>query len=142
MYPVYAQIDIDLFNIYSWAYTGKFQGVEPFATIAEVNITSDKGLHRRYWDWPRGELPNTKDQTHHFAGYFEFGAHVSNGRDALKIALWKTDDYSIIADTITNLGDYYLGIMAADMGNYYKHNPGYMGAWITQQLKTGTLPDE
>ena len=32
------------------------------------------------------------------------------------------------------------GIMAADMGNYYKYNPGYMGAWMTAQLKAGVLP--
>lgn len=43
---------------------------------------------------------------------------------------------------ITNSGDFLLGIMAADLGNYYSDHPGYIGDYITQQLRGGGLPTD
>jgi hypothetical protein len=60
-----------------------------------VNITSDRGLNKKYWDMaPELGGINTTDQTHHFAGYFWFGANVGTGSHRLNIATYSRDGLS------------------------------------------------
>ena len=139
MYPADSSTsEYNLFHIYNWVFSGKSDPIWHAykSTKAEVNIPADPGMNERYWDEEKG---GGDDQTHHFAGYFAFGGLYGNDRTQLNVALWHTGDYRIRDGTIQNHGDYYLGIMAADIGAWYTSHPGYMGDWITAQLKAGTL---
>ena len=71
MYPVYSHSHhIDLFNLYCWIFFNQWSPMGGI-TKAMVNIPSNTGLNRKYWDIYGADY----DQTHHFAGYFWWGAH-------------------------------------------------------------------
>ncbi len=135
----------DLLNIFCYAYTG----VDRAAQYALVGLPvigkqlmfsnhTTGGLHDKYCDFDAGKNNEKKEQADHFAAYFELGAHFGNNVKALRRALEKTGDYSGDTKTILNVGDFNLGVMAADWGKYYKEHPDYWGASITDDLRTGT----
>jgi hypothetical protein len=130
MYPVYSHSDqIDLFNLYCWIFFNRWS---PLAGMpkAMVNIPSNTGLNRKYWDIGGADY----DQTHHFAGYFWWGAHFGTNSILLKAALFATGEYSWTGKPI-NPGDIELGIAAAKWGSYMKYNPGYIGKMVEADLR-------
>jgi len=95
-----------------------------------VNIPSNTGLNRKYWDIYGADY----DQTHHFAGYFWWGAHVGTNSILLKAALFATGEYSWTGKPI-NPGDIELGITAAKWGSCMKNYPGYIGKMVEADLR-------
>ena len=136
MYDVTNPGDFDLTNLYCWVFADKWAATELKHTRAMVNITSDRGLNKKYWDMsPELGGMNTTDQTHHFAGYFWFGANVGTGSHRLNLALSTTGDYSLLHQKVLNQGDYDLGYLAADWGKKMVTNPGYLGKQIETSLR-------
>jgi hypothetical protein len=130
MYPVYSHSDqIDLFNLYCWIFCNQWS---PMAGMpkAMVNIPSNTGLNRKYWDIGGANY----DQTHHFAGYFWWGAHFGTNSILLKAALFATGEYSWTGKP-TNPGDIELGIAAAKWGLSMKNHPGYIGKMVEADLR-------
>jgi len=149
--PVY-----DLFEIVSEVYSGKRNPALPIGTAAMVNLPNPSNpqltnFHSDYWEADKtgcntspgkdalGRWP-LEDQTHHFAAYFYLGAKISDSDAALNVALWRTNDSQLNVSGSgpqMNPGDYYLGVLAADLGNWYSDNPGYHGDFFTAQLRQG-----
>lgn len=103
-----------------------FRSTTPFSVAADTT-GSNKGPGR---DPATGKWPND-DQDHHFAAYFEFGARFSLlGNAGLARALKSTGDYPLR----NNPGDYYLGILAYDLGKAYEAQPGSVGQRVTALL--------
>ena len=90
--------------VYCWVFTGKTSAASAYPTRATVNRPSTQGLHSSFWDSPNG-VRNSQDQTHHFAGYFQFGADVGDAGFLVNRALWRTGDISWIGKTVLNAGD-------------------------------------
>ena len=130
MYPVYNHgYQIDLFDLCYWIFCNQWS---PMAGISKamVNIPSNTGLNRKYWDIYGANY----DQTHHFAGYFWWGAHFGTNSILLKAALFATGEYSWTGKPI-NPGDIELGIAAARWGSYMKKHPGYIGKIVEADLR-------
>jgi hypothetical protein len=141
-------IGTDLVRIYLWVFADKSFLAKP-GTKAAVNIPAHLGMHSDYWEGDTtgkhplaGRDPFTgtwpeDDQTHHFAGYFALaaGAQRSLFNEELALALRRTNDYpGPPALNFANAGDYFLGVLAADLGNMYRQQPGYYGDLIEQEL--------
>jgi hypothetical protein len=138
MYHVYTRTGgpLDLTNLYCWVFADKWRASSLKHAHAMVNITSDRGLNKKYWDMsPELGGINKTDQTHHFAGFFWFGAHVGTGSHRLNIALSTTGDYSLLHHKVLNQGDYDLGYLAADWGKKMVTNRGYLGKQIEASLR-------
>ncbi len=130
MYPVYSHSDqIDLFNLYCWIFCNRRSPISGI-TKSMVNIPSNTGLNRKYWDIYGADY----DQTHHFAGYFWWGAHVGTNSILLMAALFATGEYSWTGKPI-NPGDIELGITAAKWGSCMKNYPGYIGKMVEADLR-------
>ncbi len=86
---------------------------------------------------------NPASQLHHFAAYFHIGATLGNSIPVLKTALDRSGDWDETMDRnkVRNWGNFFLRIMAADLGYYYQyHSLAFCGSYITEQLKAGVLP--
>lgn len=140
MYPALSTVVKDSCNLLTWVFANMWSVVNPAGLLhmgAAVNIEGPKGggppgLHKDYWDSVNGT--NT-DQSHHFAFYFAVGARFGSNLEALKPFLIATKDWSPgNPSTITNAGDYYLGLTAARLGSRYRASPGFHGNAIAQAL--------
>jgi len=142
MYKYSSLLAKDLFNIYCFVYTNSFNATDPYYrglyAKEPVPIPSRNGLNRRYWD--ATDVSGRGDQTHHFAAYLEFGAHMGNDTVDLQLALWKTGDYDWWNSRVLNYGDFVLGILGADLGVTFWNQPGYHGQQIMQELRSGVNP--
>ena len=110
-----------------------------------MNITSDRGLHREFWNSQTGK--ELQDQTHHFAAYFWVGARYGASLDLVGAALERTGDVrrqmtenalgqpeGRITEYI-NHGDATLGFLAAQWGDRMKTRPGYLGSDVERSLR-------
>jgi hypothetical protein len=138
-------------QIYLWAFSNKTSVISPEKTEAMVNIPAHLGMHQDWWESDRtGQHPAAgkdaatgtwpdDDQTHHFAAYFALGAGYSGAGNMdipLVTALKHTNDYpGPPGPKAANPGDYYLGILGADVGKLWRSNPGYVGDYIADLLK-------
>ncbi len=138
MYQVAGGNKPDLFNLICWVFADKLDAVVGFAD-AKVNKPSTLGLNKRWWDCdPRlPVIPNDSDQTHHFAGYFWFGANVGTSTSLMRTALSGTTDWSIVHQKVINQGDYDLGFLGAQWGERMKDKPGFIGKAVESDLRTG-----
>jgi hypothetical protein len=101
-------------------------------------------MNQDYWEARRDANGNPAlwpmdDQTHHFAAFFFMGSGPFGLGDAnivLARELKSSGDYpGPPSPSAPNPGDYYLGILAADIGNAYRQHPGYFGTEIDNLLK-------
>jgi fibronectin type 3 domain-containing protein len=143
MYPAVWGATYAVPEIYCWIFAGHAYAADIVGTVAEVNIPSKFGMNLDWWEadstghnravnydpitgtWPY------EDQTHHFAGYFEWGTYVFHTNMLLSAALWKTGDYP----KKNNPGDYNLGILGFDIGYAYSQNPGFYGSQILADVQ-------
>jgi hypothetical protein len=133
MYPLFMRVSVvnDLFDLYCWIFSDKWNAISGTKADAKVNIASHTGLARRYWDKDGPQA----DQTHHFAAYFWWGANFGTNWWLLKKALADTGDYDTAAEVATNPGDVELGKVAARWGSYMKDRPGYIGKMVEDDLR-------
>ena len=160
MYEVYTSVsEKDLFNVYCWVFLGQWT---PGGTT-QVNRNSARGLHPVFWDslgmghntsehaaWdralnesrtyrrPPGLGPVTDpcalhDQTHHFAAYFYMGARAGSDLGGDTTTLFTGDQN--VQGQIVNLGDYLLGLLAAQWGRRMKARPDYIGERVARSLR-------
>ncbi len=130
----------DVPGVICWVFADRFSPVDPTEhTDPKVNIhgpVSSKigppGLKERFWDSAPGN--EWTDQTHHFGGFFSFGASFGMDIHKLHLALSGTSDWSIAKQEIVNQGDYDLGIMAARWGDSWSKNPRFIGKLVEQEL--------
>lgn len=149
MYEVSSIVsDNDLFNIYCWVFLGQWS---PPRGTTQVNRNSARGLNSIFWDSlgmghnesehpgrPPGRGPVTDpcplhDQTHHFAAYFYTGAHAGSNLGGDPITLVTGDQN--FRGQITNVGDYLLGLLAAQWGRRMKRHPDYIGERVARSLR-------
>lgn len=123
----------DLFALYMWIFADMWDEGGHLNTHV-VHKPSNMGLNKSFWDISDINYGNS-DQTHHFAGYFWFGAKYGTSDFLLKRALAHTKDYIKDTDTVTNPGDVDLGILAAQWGDYMKHHRGYIGKDVERSLR-------
>ena len=138
MYPVSSLVRTDLFNIYCWVFASKWAADGPQPTRAAVPMNSRLGLHHDLWD-THGRRPNQEDQTHHFAGYFYFGARYRYNIVSVLLALEHTGDvvnHFPDPPAIINAGDVMLGLLAAQWGVEMNDSPGYLGHRVAESLRT------
>jgi hypothetical protein len=159
MYEVHTTSDRDLFNVYCWVFLGQWT---PGGTT-QVNRNSARGLHSLFWDgfgmdhntsehaaWkqalnesrryrrPPGLGPVTDpcalhDQTHHFAAYFYMGANAGSNLGGDTTALFTGDQNA--RGQILNVGDYLLGLLAAQWGRRMRVRPDYIGERVARSLR-------
>lgn len=102
-------------------------------------------MNEVYWEsrvvgGKAGRYP-AEDQTHHFAAYFQIGSFFGNDDNTLRDALVRTNDLGTDKSKPelyfwrSNPGDYFLGLLAADLGHMWNSHPGYIGATVTSLLK-------
>jgi hypothetical protein len=137
MYPVYSVASTDLFNIYCWVFASIWRADIPDCVPA-VPMDSWLGLHRDLWDMAH-HIRNRKDQTHHFAAYFWFGARYGAAPPVVMLALERSGD--VVSRNwgyagALNTGDVLLGLLAAQWGVVMKESPDYLGHRVAQSLRT------
>lgn len=135
MYDVSSDKPPDLTCLYCWVFSDKWTATAPHHARAAVNITSDRGLNKKYWDMTPPLGINTSDQTHHFAAFFWFGANVGTGSYRSNLALSWTGDWSVLHQKVINQGDYDLGYLAARWGAKMASKPDYYGKQIEADLR-------
>ena len=130
----------DVPGTFCWVFADRYSPIDPSETTHPgVNIggpASSKigppGLAEKYWDsFPGNEWT---DQTHHFAGYFSFGANWGTATSVVHTALAATSDWSIREQKITNQGDYDLGFLAANWGSSWASKPRFIGKEVEKDL--------
>jgi hypothetical protein len=124
--------EIDLFALFCWAFADKWSAVDTTRTHAKVNIQSTLGLNILFQE------PSGDDQTHHFAGYFFFGARFGDGENWVLTALTRTGDAKLSGSppkiAITRPPDAYLGLLAAQWGADMASCPRYIGKEVSNSL--------
>jgi hypothetical protein len=131
-------------EVYCWIFADKSEAILPVRTQAMVNIPSKFGMNIDWWEAdstgsnkdanfdPQTHTWPYDDQTHHFAGYFQFGVHSGGlGNTVLSTALHRTGDFP----KANNPGDYNLGILGNDLGRQYRTMPNFMGSQIISDLR-------
>ncbi|MDB5358614.1 MAG: Alpha-tectorin precursor [Phycisphaerales bacterium] len=129
--------DAGVFELYLWVFSNRHAIANSEKSSWSVNIPPKLGMHHDYFEAdarkplnltihanvppdPDGTWPN-EDQMHHFVGYFFFGGTFLLGTTdvGLAKALKATGDYP----SAENPGDYYLGIVAAELGSAFFDKP-------------------
>jgi hypothetical protein len=148
--PVHQRNRMDYFDLFCWVYADLWNPMGGH-NHAKVNIEGSPGfgppgLNPSFWDSDPGR--GHTDQAHHFAAFFWFGANLGAHPIVLKPALIRSGDLRRQTDwtgppqeTITNQGDYRLGVMAARVGNHFSKRPGYIGKDVERALLIGDMWD-
>jgi hypothetical protein len=144
MLPGSAAAFVDVTNVFCWVFSDRINATQNKEIIFGAKICGRgfgkdgaPGLNRKFWNTDGdGNLDSDsdEDQTHHFAGFFQFGATYGAGESRLHVALSNTGDWSIIDQKILNKGDYDLAFVAARYGNAYSKAPGFIGKAVEAEL--------
>lgn len=139
-----ASVSVDVTNVFCWVFSDRINAVQNKEITFGAKISGrgfgkdgPPGLNRKFWNTDGNgnpDIDSDEDQTHHFAGFFQFGATYGAGESRLRVALSNTGDWSIIDQKILNKGDYDLGFVAARYGNAYSKNPGFIGKAVEAEL--------
>lgn len=144
MLPGSSAASVDVTNVFCWVFSDRIDATHNKEIIFSAKIYGRgfgkdgvPGLNRKFWNTDGDGKPDSdsdEDQTHHFAGFFQFGATYGAGETRLHLALSNTGDWSIIDQKILNKGDYDLGFVAARYGNAYSKAPGFIGKAVEAEL--------
>ncbi len=144
MLPASTSVSVDVTNVFCWIFSDRISATQNkeitfAAKICGRGFGKDgpPGLNRKFWNTDGDGNPDAdsdEDQTHHFAGFFQFGATYGAGESRLRMALSNTGDWSITEQKILNKGDYDLGFVAARYGNAYSKDPSFIGKAVEAEL--------
>lgn len=143
MLPGSAPVSVDVTNVFCWVFSDRISATHNKEITLGARVVGRMpkdgvpGLNRRFWNTDgegNPDIESNDDQTHHFAGFFQFGATYGAGESRLHLALSNTGDWSILNQKILNKGDYDLGFAAARWGKSYSDNPRFIGKEVEAEL--------